>query len=152
MRPRVLLIHGLRQLPQMRPRVPHPSPTNASSHQNIHAVYYIYIYIYIYVYIYIYIFIYINLAMHIFTALHGIILTSFIALKPLQEVEVVVGIIVEIGIPVHPAILTVASFATLIKVLYLMRHFHPNFACCAPHPWHKSFTIAPLKSHFQDKV
>ena len=29
----LLLIHGLRQLPQMRPRVLHPSPTNASSHQ-----------------------------------------------------------------------------------------------------------------------
>jgi len=58
MRPRVLLIHGLRQLPQMRPRVLHPSPTNnASSHQNIHAVYYIYIYIYICIYIYIYIYI-----------------------------------------------------------------------------------------------
>jgi hypothetical protein len=77
----------------------------------------------------------------------------FIAPKPLQEVEVPVGIVVEIGIPVHPAILTVASFPTLIIIiLYLIRHFDPNFASCAPHPWHKSFTIAPLKSHFQDKV
>ena len=92
--------------------------------------------------------------MHIFIALHGIILNSVIAtiFHSLQASKVVVIVIVIVEIPVHPAILTVASFATLIKVLYLMRHFHPNFACCAPHPWHKSFTIAPLKSHFQDKV
>ena len=102
-----------------------------------------------------------NLAMHIFSQhWHGIILNSVIAtiLHSVQALKVVVIIIqfstvivIHVCIP-HPAILTVASFATLIKVLYLMRHFHPNFACCAPHPWHKSFTIAPLKSHFQDKV
>ena len=59
----LLLIHGLRQLPQMRPRVLHPSPTNASSHQYMkfsilwgrHATdscsYRKYVYIYIYIYI-----------------------------------------------------------------------------------------------------
>ena len=66
--------------------------------------------------------------------MHGSILNSFIAPKPLQEVEVVVGIVLEIIIPVHPAIVTVAS-PKLVKVFYLLGIFEPIFASLALHPW-----------------
>ena len=76
--------------------------------------------------------------MHIFIALHGIILNSVIAtiFHSLQASKVVVIVIVIVKIPVHPAIVTVGiSISKLRKVHHLLRWLHPSFASWALHPW-----------------
>jgi len=135
----------------MRPRVLHPSPTNASSHQYMkfsilwgrHATdscsYRKYVYIYIYI------FVYMNLAMHIFSQhWHGIILNSVIAtiLHSVQALKVVVIIIqFSIVIVIHvciplPAIVTVIGISTAeLRKVFCHPRLHPCIASLALHPW-----------------